>query len=508
MDREKIAEPQSVEKSIEVSELQQFSVGPFEAGVSVEFVKATYGSEDNFNDVTEFLRRLWDHENGIQKGLQISAHSYNHVFQIDPAPMKVKKLKVVYRLHNVRQWDVSRGNYAEGLGKVPMALSLITKAMTNVVGVTLAGAGYATAKAETGVRNTWAHFSGQEPREVADSEVFQWGFNAWMTANGIIPSITYDETGAAGIRVMRLYSPDDDPLIPAPASDMKQTPILVANHICYIDGPILAATLGAPKVLAKAGTLSMPLLGSFADEIGVIEVDRDNKDSRSAAQQAINEHIRDWRPGIRPLLLFPEGTTSNGDDLLPFKAGAFKSGSPVRPVVLCYTGDWHPANVNFKTVNGEIEPTSDAEWYTQFLGHMVHSLQIKVLAPYVPNEVERSDPEIFMNNVRELMRKAYAQLKTECENKQKQGDEDSMTEKMTDLARKLTDPLIGAMSYPVDMTASMLGRVTSFGESDWDSAATNADKSSRLRSQSEPHRKSKKSAKHEVQSNDLGSKHG
>ena len=65
--------------------------------------------------------------------MQISAHSYNHVFQIDPAPMKVKKLKVVYRLHNVRQWDVSRGNYAEGLGKVPMALSLITKAMSRIL---------------------------------------------------------------------------------------------------------------------------------------------------------------------------------------------------------------------------------------------------------------------------------------------------------------------------------------------------------------------------------------
>lgn len=41
-------------------------------------------------------------------------------------------------------------------------------------------------------------------------------------------------------------------------------------------------------------------------------------------------------PGARPLLLFPEGTTTNGSYLLPFKTGAFLAGLPVRPVVIRY----------------------------------------------------------------------------------------------------------------------------------------------------------------------------
>lgn len=172
--------------------------------------------------------------------------------------------------------------------------------------------------------------------------------------------------------------------------------------------------------------MDLPILGTFGAEIGVIEVDRDSSDSRAATIKAINQTVDEWRPGLRPLLLFPEGTTSNGDDLLPFKKGPFYPAKPVRPIVIYYTGNWHPANVNFKTsTNGEIEPTSDSEWYEQFLGHMLHSLQIKVLPPYVPNVVERADPGIFMNNVREVMRKAYLELKEECENDRKKKEEET-----------------------------------------------------------------------------------
>lgn len=40
--------------------------------------------------------------------------------------------------------------------------------------------------------------------------------------------------------------------------------------------------------------------------------------------------------GERPMLLFPEGTTTNGRYLLPFKSGAFLAGCPLQPVILQY----------------------------------------------------------------------------------------------------------------------------------------------------------------------------
>ena len=41
-------------------------------------------------------------------------------------------------------------------------------------------------------------------------------------------------------------------------------------------------------------------------------------------------------PHARPLLLFPEGTTTNGRYLLPFKTGAVLAGLPLQPVVIQY----------------------------------------------------------------------------------------------------------------------------------------------------------------------------
>merc|ERR1712176_894077 len=40
-----------------------------------------------------------------------------------------------------------------------------------------------------------------------------------------------------------------------------------------------------------------------------------------------------------PVLIFPEGTTTNGLSLLRFKSGGFLAGAPVQPVVLTYGGD-------------------------------------------------------------------------------------------------------------------------------------------------------------------------
>ena len=52
------------------------------------------------------------------------------------------------------------------------------------------------------------------------------------------------------------------------------------------------------------------------------------------------------------MLLFPEGTCSNGESLLPFSKGAFVPGKPVRPLVLHYGGWWTPANVRARRKRG------------------------------------------------------------------------------------------------------------------------------------------------------------
>jgi len=278
---------------------------------------------------------------------------------------------------------------------------ILAKTLVNAVGATVAAGGFIVGKAVTAVRKT---VGAEQDASVADSEVFQVAFKTWLSMNGVFPSVTYVPIGD-GFR----------------AEDMKQTPIIVSNHMCYLDGLVLAAVFGAPKILAMQGTLSTPIIGLFAEEIGVIEVNREDKASRTATMEAITRHVADWRPGQRPLLLFPEGTTSNGDGLLPFKKGAFIPKAPVRPVVISYTGSWHPANTNFKTTrSGELEPTGDLEWCEQFLGHLVHSLQVKVLPPYVPNELECEDAQLYANNVQVIMSEAYERLRADLERRKEE----------------------------------------------------------------------------------------
>merc|ERR1719203_722051 len=142
-----------------------------------------------------------------------------------------------------------------------------------------------------------------------------------------------------------------------------------------------------------AGSKKVPGFGKLLDEVGSIFVDRSRGDSRHATQEAIAEYCENWRPGDRPLLIFPEGTTTNGRGLIDFKKGAFVSGRPVRPVLIVYTGPFDPATTSYTmSETGDISAFSHAEWAAQMVGHFKHSCEVRVLPPYLPSEEEQQDP--------------------------------------------------------------------------------------------------------------------
>lgn len=373
-------------QQLEAHEYQQLQLGPFEAGVTCEILKAWYGVPNDPRrqmDATLHCRNQWSTSNG----LTLKAYGYNKLFG-DPSPLRPKKMVVEYRLTFPKPWDVATTRYASGVSRVGLYPIIAAKALTNVVGMTLAAGGYAVGKVSASVRNS---LDPDAKQGVADSDIFQMAFGTWLRCNGIVPSVTYD------------------PVPPVPGTeafkpeDVKQTPIILCNHTCYLDGMVLASVFHGPKIIAMKGTLNVPVIGLFAQDIGVIEVDRADPKSRAATIKAIEDHVANWKPGRQPLLLFPEGTTSNGQGLLEFRKGAFVPGVPVRPAVLCYTGSWDPANTSYRETDGKIQAIEDTEWAEQFLGHMMHSVQIRVLPPYVPSEEEKADPLVFASNVRKAL---------------------------------------------------------------------------------------------------------
>jgi len=110
---------------------------------------------------------------------------------------------------------------------------------------------------------------------------------------------------------------------------------LVSNHVGYIDPlAILARVPGAP--IAKREVSEWPLIGDAMDRSGVLWVDREC--SLSGAY-VLRRARRAFASDV-PVLVFPEGTTTTGDDALPFRRGLFgiaaREGVPIVPVTLRY----------------------------------------------------------------------------------------------------------------------------------------------------------------------------
>lgn len=113
--------------------------------------------------------------------------------------------------------------------------------------------------------------------------------------------------------------------------------LLVANHISWLD--VYAINALAPTAfVAKNDVRAWPLIGWLSTHTETIFLERG---SRSAAMRA-KERLTDELRQRACVAVFPEGTTSNGDTLLPFHSALFQSaldaGMRVAPVALRYTG--------------------------------------------------------------------------------------------------------------------------------------------------------------------------
>lgn len=96
----------------------------------------------------------------------------------------------------------------------------------------------------------------------------------------------------------------------------------------------------------------------------------------------------------RPILLFPEGTTTNGRYLLPFKTGAFIAGVPLQPVVLKY---------QTKGVSPAWESIPAIRHIILMLCNPFHSVICYQLPIYNPSPEEQKDPALYAANIREYM---------------------------------------------------------------------------------------------------------
>lgn len=119
--------------------------------------------------------------------------------------------------------------------------------------------------------------------------------------------------------------------------------LLVSNHISWTDILVLGS-LGQISFIAKSEVKSWPVFGVFAKLQNTIFIERDQKNKSGAQAEAIATRLQEGDV----LVLFAEGTTSDGNHILPFKSSLFGAAKValldapdgqvlVQPVSIAYT---------------------------------------------------------------------------------------------------------------------------------------------------------------------------
>lgn len=110
---------------------------------------------------------------------------------------------------------------------------------------------------------------------------------------------------------------------------LKRDVFYVANHISWIDILSLAGACGTAFV-AKAELARAPLVGWLAGMNRTVYVQRENRMGVAEQINALKEALADnWS-----VTVFPEGTTTDGQSLLPFKSSMLSVLDPPPPGVL------------------------------------------------------------------------------------------------------------------------------------------------------------------------------
>ena len=128
--------------------------------------------------------------------------------------------------------------------------------------------------------------------------------------------------------------------------------LIVSNHISWLDISVIHAARHC-RFVSKSDIRDWPLVGKLATGAGTLYIERS---SRKDALRMVKDMADAMKEGD-VVAVFPEGTTSDGRDLLPFHANliqsAIQADAPVQPMSLkfvdaitgetsfapCYIGD-------------------------------------------------------------------------------------------------------------------------------------------------------------------------
>ncbi len=125
------------------------------------------------------------------------------------------------------------------------------------------------------------------------------------------------------------------------AAARRRRVLFVSNHVSWADVPVLGAKLRAAFV-AKSEVSGWGLVGWLATLARTVYVDRERRQSIGDQRNAIGERLA----AGENVILFPEGTNSDGTHVLPFKSSLFALADGIDDVLI------QPVTIAYTYVNG------------------------------------------------------------------------------------------------------------------------------------------------------------
>ncbi|MCU1350263.1 MAG: 1-acyl-sn-glycerol-3-phosphate acyltransferase [Acidobacteria bacterium] len=165
--------------------------------------------------------------------------------------------------------------------------------------------------------------------------------------------------------------------------------LLVSNHLSYVDVLLLGSVLEAVFV-AKADIRGWPLLGALASSTGTIFIDRASRRDTFRVAGAIERALAKGRA----VVVFPEGTSTDGTSVLPFK-------SSLLDVAARHTLPVHYATIRYATAEaawGDDEPFTTHAW------RLLQQPRIEATLRFGPAPVVSTDRKLLARELWEGVR--------------------------------------------------------------------------------------------------------
>ena len=149
--------------------------------------------------------------------------------------------------------------------------------------------------------------------------------------------------------------------------------LYVSNHVSWIDIPLIGG-LSQLNFLSKAEVRGWPFIGKLAEGTGTLFIQRGSGDA-----ERVSKSIAEYLDEGRSVLFFPEGTTSNGNQVRRFHPKLFKAAHHTA-ITLC------PLAIHYYLASEDKNPVPfiDDDEFTSHLWNLLSHRKIIATVEFLP----------------------------------------------------------------------------------------------------------------------------